>query len=94
MTKSIAAQAVCQWQDWDASRKAFVDDDRGPATVRASVGPKRVTVWLPQGGVLRFGRGESLESVTKGHFYHRFGMGSYFRRIKIKINVDSPVNLG
>jgi hypothetical protein len=94
MSKPLPAKAVCQWQDWDASRKAFVDDGNVPATVRASIGSRRVTVWLPQGKVLRFNRGETLESVTNGYFYHRYWLGSYFRRIKIKINVDSPVNLG
>lgn len=76
---STAAVAICEWL-WRVSAahkfEKLIADER-PAACRASIGERIVTVWLPQGAVIRLRIDRWSRNATGNAFdqtySHRYG---------------------
>lgn len=98
---SRAVVALCHWQDFNYGREPgdeiFRQRDEPPTACRASLGDKLITVWLPQGAVIRcrvprFQR-DGYDPM-RDYFGHVYGSHERMTRTRIRITLTALPNLG
>jgi hypothetical protein len=101
--------ALCQWQDFNYAEREpgsalyrtgapiWVDRPEPPTACRASLGSRILTVWLPQGAVIRCRLARfqpDTFDAMRDNFRHVFGSHERMSRTNIRITLTDLPNLG
>lgn len=91
--KSREVTAMCVWYWRDPVSLEWVEQSGGATPCRASLAEKKLTIWLPQGAVIRRGlgrfvRGDQPEAMN-GEYVYYYGLhGANDRKIKITLKPE------
>jgi hypothetical protein len=102
LAKSRPVVALCQWQDFnydrrlphvDPSSPLWLTRPELPTACRASLGARILTVWLPQGAVIRCRLSRVGGDPMADDYSHVFGSHDRMSRTRIRITLtEYPTN--